>query len=214
MLPADTEVLNPYRGEAEVARLLPLFYRQYYRDDKPRGLILGINPGRKGAGLTGIPFTDTPALQRCGIETGIETKETSADFVYRLIEAYGGPQVFFRHWFIGAACPLGFVHRNARGNWVNWNYYDDRALWEGLKPFMAEQLKKQAEICGRPERVIVWGRGKNQAHLQQLNADLGLFKEIIALEHPRFIMQYRRRQLGHYLDKYFRVLAAQRPPAA
>lgn len=110
LLPANTRVMNPYEGEnMEVASLLESYYGKYYSDSNPRGLILGINPGRLGAGQTGIPFTDTPALRNSlGIETQIETRETSSEFVYKVVEAFGGPEPFFKKWFIGAACPLGF----------------------------------------------------------------------------------------------------------
>ncbi len=214
LLPPNTAVMNPYRDRPEVDRILNLFYSRYYGDQAPRGLILGINPGRKGAGQTGIPFTDTPALhEHCGLETNIDTKETSADFVYRLIESYGGPQVFYRDWLIGAACPLGFTHRNAQGNWVNWNYYDDAVLWKNLRPFMAQQLQKQWEICGRPKQAVVWGKGKNWEFVNKLNRELKLFDALIALEHPRFVMQYRRKRLAEYLQKFVEVLQANRPVA-
>jgi hypothetical protein len=40
------------------------FYQKYYADNKKRSLIIGINPGRFGAGVTGIPFTDPIRLKR------------------------------------------------------------------------------------------------------------------------------------------------------
>lgn len=203
-LPPDTRVMNPYAAKSEeVARLLDGYYGKYYNDNRPRGLILGINPGRLGAGQTGIPFTDTPALRDyLRIKTSIDTRETSSEFVYKVVDAFGGPESFFQKWFIGAACPLGFLHLNAKGNWINWNYYDDEALFEGVKEFMIEQLIAQKAICGDPKKAIVWGTGKNMKYLQKINKEAKLFEELIPLEHPRFVMQYRRKRLDEYLQKF------------
>ncbi|MFI5224347.1 MAG: DUF4918 domain-containing protein, partial [Nitrospirales bacterium] len=64
-------------------------------------LILGINPGRLGAGLTGIPFTDPLKLQNiCGIENTLPKKaELSADFIYTMISAFGGPEAFYKKFY-------------------------------------------------------------------------------------------------------------------
>ncbi|MCF6242136.1 MAG: DUF4918 family protein, partial [Bacteroidales bacterium] len=53
-LPAGVEILNPY-GNNPVKKAVNDFYRKYYDDKDERILILGINPGRFGAGITGIP---------------------------------------------------------------------------------------------------------------------------------------------------------------
>ncbi len=38
--------------------------------------------------------------------------------------------------------------------------------------------------------------------------EYGFFKEIIALEHPRFIMQYKSKSKQTYIDKYISVLSS------
>lgn len=207
-LPDKVRVMNPYQGDvSEVDRLLREYYKKYYSDREARGLILGINPGRLGAGQTGIPFTDTPALREiCSIPTEIETRETSSEFVYKLVRAYGGPETFFKDWFIGAACPLGFLHFNEKGNWVNWNYYDQEALFEAVKDFMIAKLREQIEICGKPKTAVVWGTGKNMKYLTKINKEAQLFEQLIPLEHPRYILQYKRRQVDQYLDKFLSIL--------
>jgi hypothetical protein len=70
VLPDEIDVMNPYLGQdsTHVMALVEQFYRQYYQDTLERHLIIGINPGRHGAGVTGIPFTDTKRLEEyCGI---------------------------------------------------------------------------------------------------------------------------------------------------
>lgn len=212
-LPEEIRVLSPYQTEAwEVWRLLKIFYETFYNDFAPRGLILGINPGRMGAGLTGIPFTDAPALKNhCGIDTSMETREVSAEFVYRVIEAYGGPSKFFGDWFIGAVSPLGFVRHKSGNRWVNYNYYDSKILEEGVRPFIDEQMIKQKNICDQPPKTIVLGSGKNYQYLQKRNAREHWFTDIIPLEHPRYIMQYRRKKLEDYLAKFVDTLQENAP---
>ena len=80
-LPKGVEVLNPY-ANADTFKYCSAFYHKYYEDNEPRTLILGINPGRYGAGLTGIPFTDPVKLEMiCGIKNNLTKKaELSADF--------------------------------------------------------------------------------------------------------------------------------------
>jgi hypothetical protein len=78
-LPEGISVMNPFRNNPEVMTVVSLFYRKYYSDNNQRHLILGINPGRFGAGVPGIPFTDTVRLkEKCGLAIpGLKSFETS-----------------------------------------------------------------------------------------------------------------------------------------
>ena len=60
-LPPEVELLHPF-DQAGTWRATKQFYHRYYADEKPRIAILGINPGRFGAGVTGVPFTDPVTL--------------------------------------------------------------------------------------------------------------------------------------------------------
>lgn len=51
-LPAGISVMNPFRESEAVLEISSYFYNKYFNDKKPRHLILGINPGRFGAGVT------------------------------------------------------------------------------------------------------------------------------------------------------------------
>ena len=98
------------------------FLQKYFNDVRKRKLILGINPGRFGAGITGVNFTAAKQLtDECGIEHPFSNgSELSAEFIYAMIKAYGGPEKFYNKFFIGSVCPLGFVKAGK-----NINYYDD-----------------------------------------------------------------------------------------
>ncbi len=202
-LPESIEVLNPYNSP-ETLVACENFYRKFYSDNRKRRLILGINPGRYGAGVTGIPFTDPIQLEKaCGIANSFEKKpELSSQFIYRLIENMGGAEPFYKHYYIGAVSPLGFVK-----NGKNFNYYDDKKLERSLKPFIVKSLVQQVALGTGTEKCYCLGNGKNFAYLQRLNAELKLFGEIVPLPHPRWVMQYRRKQLEHYLDEISRKLS-------
>ena len=93
-LPMGVGVLDPFNGPHadEVRRIVTAFHRMYYGDDRPRTLMLGINPGHLGAGSTGLSLTDT---KRCASDLGIpvnglRTHEPSSDFFYRMVRAAGG----------------------------------------------------------------------------------------------------------------------------
>ena len=57
-LPRGIKIMNPFK-DGQIISISSSFYKKYYNDNRPRHFILGINPGRFGAGVTGIPFTDT-----------------------------------------------------------------------------------------------------------------------------------------------------------
>ena len=203
-LPEGIQMMNPFREGTDSLSISSAFYRKFYNDTKPRHLILGINPGRFGAGVTGIPFTDTKRLKNeCGLEYhGSETHEPSSVFVYEVIEAYGGPQQFYADLYINSVCPLGFVIMDDKGRFKNYNYYDSPALTEIVRPFIVESIKAQIAFGVETDVCFSFGSGKNDKFLQALNKEYGFFKTIIPLEHPRFVMQYKSKSKQFYIDKY------------
>ena len=205
-LPEGIEVLDPFRGEhaGQVHDLVTLFHRKYYSDDRPRILMLGINPGRFGAGTTGICFTDT---KRCESELGlpvkgIRTHEPSSDFFYRAVRAAGGPDAFYSRVYVLALCPLGFTRMGPKGSQVNLNYYDDPGLQKAITPVVTAWISRLIGTGLRTDVMCCIGTGKNLAFLAKLNAEHLFFKRIVPLEHPRFVMQYRFKRMEEYTAKY------------
>jgi hypothetical protein len=86
------------------------------------------------------------------------------------------------------------------------NYYDDRTLEKAVTPFIARTVEQQIGFGGRRDRAIVLGAGENLRFMRTLNDKHRFFGEIIGLEHPRFIMQYRRKKLREYISKYVDAL--------
>ena len=208
-LPPGIEVMNPFQGSPCALAASAAFYRKYYADHRERHIILGINPGRFGAGLTGVPFTDPKRLSAaCGIHIAAcaPAHEPSSVFVYAVIDAMGGPEAFYRDWYINSICPLGFVRVDARGRKKNYNYYDDRRLEEAATPFMVTCLRRQLAFGIRRDVCYCLGTGKNAAFIERLNAEHGFFERVVALEHPRYVMQYKSKELGAYVRKYVTLL--------
>ena len=207
-LPDGIRVMNPYEENAEALEVSSAFYRKYYSDNRKRHLILGINPGRFGAGVTGIPFTDTKRLEeKCGLHIrGISTHEPSSVFVYEVIDAYGGPERFYGDFYINSISPLGFVKTNEKGREVNFNYYDSRELQEALYDYMLQSVKTHISLGIDTDVCFCLGSGKNFQFLQQLNASHKLFDKVIALDHPRFVMQYRSKQKPEYVRTFVKTL--------
>lgn len=196
-LPKGVEWLNPYDQE-DTRACMEAFYGSYYNDSKPRTYILGINPGRLGAGLTGVPFTDPVCLTNLGIENSFPQKhELSSIFIHEMIDVCGGHKSFFKKFYITSLSPLGFIKAGK-----NYNYYDDAKLLQKIKPFIIESISDQLRFGCNRNRVICLGQGKNFQYLRQLNEEQGWWDEVIPLPHPRWIMQYRRKRKEEFLDLY------------
>ncbi len=202
-LPPGIRVMNPFTDPL-VSKTAATFYRKYYDDDGPRHLILGINPGRFGAGATGIPFTDPKRLiEKCGIEfQGALLHEPSSVFVYDVIDAFGGLSEFYGRFYINSVCPLGFTSISIKGKEVNYNYYDSPELTAAVYDFIIENIEKQIAMGVETDVCFCFGTGKNEAFLRKLNDKRKFFRKIVALEHPRFVMQYKAKSKQLYIDKY------------
>ncbi|RRB02626.1 uracil-DNA glycosylase family protein [Larkinella rosea] len=200
-LPPGVSALNPYR-QPEVQSIVNQFYTRFFNDNNRRVYILGINPGRFGAGVSGISFTTPQNLQRyCGIENNLPpTPELSSRFIYQIVEAFGGAEAFYGRFFLTSLYPLALVK-----NGKNYNFYDDKATTAALWPDIISSVRQQLTFgCDRNIAVCL-GR-KNEAFFQKLNQQHGFFSRIVTLDHPRYILQYRSRDVDAYVDKYVTTL--------
>lgn len=200
-LPDGIEWLMPF-ADSETRRCMDLFYNRFYNDTKSRTYILGINPGRFGGGLTGIPFTDPIRLASMGIENSFpKRQELSSVFIYDMIKDYGGTALFYSKYYFASLSPLGFTEGGK-----NYNYYDDPALANAVRPFIIENIETQIQFGANLNKVFCLGQGKNYEYLQQLNKEYKWWKEIIPLPHPRWIMQYRLKSKDEHLEVYKKAL--------
>ncbi len=205
-LPYGFQVMNPYMDNPETIVVMQQFYHKYYNDFAQRKFIVGINPSRHGAGVTGVPFTDTKRLESvCGIKMqSAHTHEISSVFIYDMIEAYGGAAPFYRDFYINSPFPLAIIRRAKDGKWLNANYYDDPKLFEMVKDFMISSLRQHISLGLDTSEVFVLGK-KNADFIQKINREEKLFEKITILEHPRFIQQYKSSKKQFYIEKYLRA---------
>lgn len=201
-IPEPVELLYPY-DRPETMEALTAFYQKYYADRDTRICLFGINPGRFGAAVTGVPFTDPIRLENeCGIENPFPKKpELSSVFVYEFIETFGGVDAFYPHFCITSLCPLGFVKDGK-----NYNYYDDRELEQKVTPHIIDHLRTLLTFNVSNAVALCLGQGKNFKYFQQLNDQHRFFREVIPLPHPRWVMQYRRRRMYEFVGQYQKEL--------
>jgi hypothetical protein len=200
--PKGFSILHP-QPDQQVMEIVKQFFEKFYNDNQPRKLMMGINPGRFGAGITGINFTAPKQLKaNCGISHpwGNNT-ELSAEFIYEVINQYGGAKKFYGDYFIGAMSPLGFVKDGK-----NINYYDDKKLQAAVTPFIIQTIRKQLQMGFATDPCICIGGEKNYKFLKTLNEEHDFFQKIIPLPHPRFIMQYRRKRKQEYVNQWLDFL--------
>lgn len=164
---------------------------------------MGINPGRFGAGVTGIGFTDPIRLEEdCGISNDFEKKaELSSKFIYDVIHAYGGPKKFYSKFFFSSISPIGYVKKGK-----NYNYYDDPSLEKVVKPFAVNCIQKKLDFGCTDTIAFSIGQGKNFKFLERLNNQHKFFHKISFVPHPRWVMQYRLRRKEEFIDQYLSAL--------
>ena len=166
-------------------------------------MLLGINPGRYGGGLTGIPFTDPVVLSKnCHISNNFrQISELSSCFIYEVIESIGGPEVFYQKHYITGLSPLGYVQ-----NGKNLNYYDIEN-WQTIFDGIFEKWIEQQLDFGIERHVAYCiGKGENYKQLIKINKDRKYFKKIMPLPHPRWVMQYNLKSKDFFIEQYRQAL--------
>ena len=209
-LPEGFLLTNPFNGinKKQINEITKKFYNKFYNDNNSRRLIIGSSPARRGTSVTGIPYEDAHHLQNI---TGIHIdnfyiNKSSSNFLYDVIDKYGGSEKFYSKFYMNFICPLGIVKINSKGNKVNCNYYENKKIQKILYSFMLESLKKQIEFGIDTSIVYCIGGGENYKFLTELNNKNHLFETIIPLEHPRYIMQYDSKHKSEYIKKYLNAL--------
>lgn len=210
----DYKIINPYNdvNKEQIKLITEKFYNKFYDDNNKRRLILGSNPARRASAVTGIPFEDAVHLQK---ETGIfidnfYVNKSSSNFLYDVIDEYGGCKKFYNDFYMNFVFPLGIAKINSKGNEVNWNYYDIKKYEDKFEKYIIDSIKEILKFNIDTSICYCIGSGKNYEYLLKINKEYNFFEEIIPLEHPRFIMQYNSKNKDFYLKKYLDALKKNR----
>ncbi|UJR33577.1 hypothetical protein I4U23_021014 [Adineta vaga] len=150
--------------------------------------------------LIGVPFTDPIRLKNvCGIDSNFPSKpELSAQFIYDYFFEQYSMKDFYQKFFIGAVCPLGLEY-----NGRNMNYYDNKVFMKHLlEYFIPDYIDKQINLGCSKKVAICLGEGLNYSILNKLNDQYHFFEKILKVSHPRYIMQYKRKQINNYIQQY------------
>lgn len=209
-VPDGFKIVNPFSSDQKemVYRVSKEFYKKYYNDCRPRRMILGSSPARRGTAVTGVPFEDAEHLQRvAGVYIDkFYINKSSSNFLYDVIQEYGGCKRFYSDFYMNFVCPLGIVKTSTKGTEVNCNYYENKELQQCLYTFIVNSLRSQI-IFGIDTSVCYCiGSGENYSFLTQINNEHDFFDTIIPLEHPRFIMQYNSKRKDVFMEKYLKAL--------
>lgn len=202
-------IINPYDKNNEQIKLITTkFYNKFYNDNNKRRLILGSNPARRASAVTGIPFEDAVHLQQ---ETGIfidnfYINKRSSNFLYDVIEEYGGCLKFYNNFYMNFVFPLGLSKISSKGTESNCNYYEIKNYEEIFNKYIIDSIKEMLKFNIDTSVCYCIGSGKNYEYLLKINKEYNFFKKIIPLEHPRFIMQYNSKNKDLYLKKYLDAL--------
>jgi uracil-DNA glycosylase len=165
------------------------FWNTYYPEGPPRTVICGLNPGRFGAGQTGIPFMDFLSLSQ--LLPGIQRldSERSAGFIFRVVQAYGA-EAFFQRFYVTNVASVGFLRD---GKNLNYPALPEQALEIVERNFLAEM-----EIV-KPERIISLGREVHRTVLKLLGDRVECES---CLPHPAWVATYRSASMGEWVGRY------------
>ena len=150
------------------------FNEKYYADGYPKTVLCGINPGKNGAGKTGVPFLDFNSLSK--LMDGVEHTDTerSAQFFYDVVQEFGAEK-FYRSFYVTNISWIGYIKDNK-----NVNYYQ---LSDPVKKFIYDAFKYEMSVVA-PKTIISLSQEVNKTVndiFQDSNIDTG-----ISLPHPNY----------------------------
>lgn len=169
------------------------FWQTYYGDPVPRVVICGINPGRHGAGKTGIPFVDFQSLSQ--LISGIDRQdgERSAEFFFQVVRQFG-MEAFFHSFYVTNVASVGFIRD---GKNLNYNELPESALKVVEHNFLQEM-----EII-QPTHFISLGEVVQNTVRKLLPASVDCS---MRMPHPAWVTTYRGKELHEWTTRYLTIL--------
>ena len=120
------------------------FNRKYYGEKLPKTVLCGINPGKNGAGKTGIPFIDFKSLSEIMDDIDRNDTERSAQFFYDIVKEIGVTR-FYKSFYITNISWVGYLKDGK-----NLNYYDLPLI---AKRFVYDMFKYEMKLVS-PRKII------------------------------------------------------------
>lgn len=192
----NIRVLDGFIHQVETVRN---FYSRYYSDPvTPRIVLCGINPGRKGAGKTGVPFLDFLSLSKLMPNIANQDWESSAQFIFDVIQNVGS-ELFFRHVYLTNISWFGFVEEK-NGKVKNLNYYK---LPEREQKFFTRSFLEEMEIVN-PSVILPLSREVEKSLLDMKKTGLLSYEIGARLNHPFYCGIPKNRLIG--MADYRRVI--------
>lgn len=174
------------------------FHKRYVQPNSPKIVICGINPGRNGAGLTGIPFIDFKSLSKMLPNIAKEESEQSAKFFYSVIQEFG-IENFYQKFHVTNISWYGFSQIDKQKN-VN---YDN--ISTEIAIFLIEKFVEEMEFIN-PDFIIPLSKNvfyelKSLKERNKIKAEIGT-----RLCHPSWISTYRSNDINLWTNKYVETL--------
>lgn len=110
---SDISMLSDFLDNWDVMKQ---FEQQFYADGYPKVVLCGINPGRLGAGKTGIPFIDFASLSKMIPGIDRNDSERSASFFFDVVQSIG-VKTFYQHFYVTNVSWIGFQQNNRNVNY-------------------------------------------------------------------------------------------------
>ncbi len=124
------------------------FHKKYVQPNSPKVVICGINPGRYGAGKTGIPFIDFTSLSKMLPNIDKEDSERSARFFFSVIEEFG-IENFYQNFHVTNLSWYGFYQLDKMKN-VN---YDNTNIATEIQIFLIDKFVEEMNYIN-PDIII------------------------------------------------------------
>ncbi|MHB1301481.1 MAG: uracil-DNA glycosylase family protein [Burkholderiales bacterium] len=169
------------------------FWQRFYGEGIPRIMVCGINPGRFGAGKTGIPFLDFMSLSKLipGIER--QDSEKSASFFFEVVRSFGA-ETFFHTFYVSNFSSVGYLRDG-----TNLNYHD---LPDVAREIVERNFLEEIETI-HPTHVISLGKEVHESVRNLLPASIDCS---LRLPHPSWVATYRANETNQWVSRYREVL--------
>lgn len=186
--------ISMLEGYLDQSDIMDAFCEKFYSNQIPKIVICGINPGRLGAGLTGVPFFDFASLSKIFPSIQRNDTENTAQFFFKVIEKIGVER-FFKYFYITNVSSVGYSKGKS-----NFNF---NKLPDNLQSIVFSNFAKEIELI-KPAKIIALG----EAAFNGVESALGKNNyRLEKLKHPSWIMQYKRDEINFWVQAYADALS-------